>query len=444
MHSKRICIVGSGYVGLVTGAGLAKLGHTVVCVDINEAKIDNLRRGKISFYEQDLPQLVQEGISEERLLFTTDLAEGLRHTRYVIMAVDTPRGEEGGPDLTQVFQVVDQLGGLISEPIILIVKSTVPIGVFDKISARLAAHELQEGRDYELVSCPEFLAEGSAVKDFFHPTRTVVGARERGIAREVANLFYLVTGPRVFTDPKTAQLIKYASNSLLASRVAFINEIARVCEEVGVDVHDVARGVLLDARFGHGYLRAGIGFGGPCLPKDLAALAHTARQSGHTPVVCEAIALQNADQIRHTVERIASLLPQGGKAAVLGLAFKPGTSDVRNALSVPIVEGLVEKGFAVTATDPWAVGEVSSTLEASGVRCVDSVAEAVRGSDVQVFLTPWPEYVKLDFHELRGLVAAPSVFDGPGMFDPETVIQAGFQYSGIGRLNVRPNLAIEE
>lgn len=444
MTSENICIVGTGYVGLVTGAGLANLGHNVICMDIDAKRIESLQNGHIPFFEKDLPILVHDGIHSDHLHFTTFLEEGLRDAQYVIIAVATPQAETGEPDLCQLYNAVDQLTNLTTRKLYIIVKSTVPVGCFKELRQRIHGKPNVDQELFEFVSCPEFLAEGTAVHDFFFPTRTIVGASNEKIARAVGSLFQTLPGPRIYTTPETAQLIKYASNSFLAVRVAFINEIACICEQFGVDVHDVSRGMLFDERLGKGYMRAGIGYGGACLPKDLAALTYTASQSAYHPELCLATAAQNEKQLNHAIERICELASEGERVAIFGVAFKAGTSDVRNSLSTLVIKRLMEKKRIVVATDPEAIDYARSYIESLGAEVEYNPWKAATGSHAQAFLTAWPEYEHLDLRRLREVVASPKIFDGPGIFKSDHVRQAGFHYIGIGRIETNTWMIVEK
>ncbi|MBD3311041.1 MAG: nucleotide sugar dehydrogenase [Candidatus Magasanikbacteria bacterium] len=434
----EVCILGTGYVGLVTGVGLAHLGHQVVCVDIDEKKIDTLSAGRLPFYEDGLLELVQNGIYNGRLSFTTSLSKGLRKADYVFVAVATPPKESGEPDLSQLFSAVEEIAELSNGQLVVIIKSTVPVGCFKELGTILSQEELT------LVCCPEFLAEGAAVQDFFHPSRTIVGADDEKVARQVVALFDGVTGPRIYCDIETAQLIKYASNSFLASRIAFINELSRMCEYFGVDVRNVESGILLDPRFGNTYLQSGIGFAGPCLPKDLAALVHTAKTVGHDAIVCKAIEAQNQQQLDHAVKQICSLVETGDKIAVFGISFKAGTSDVRNSFSVEIIKRLEARGYNVVASDPVANDYAADYLKQLGIQVMENPWSTARGSAAQIFLTGWPQYRALDMNRLFKVVKSPRIFDGPGIFDQKVVEEIGFQYLGIGRVGTSRRLVIVE
>jgi len=439
---KKVCMVGTGYVGLVTGAGLAKLGHDVTCVDVDAEKIKILQNGGIPFFEKDLLQLVHDGLYAGNLHFTTSLEEGIKETPYIFVAVATPQSSAGEPNLSQLFKVADSLAALTTDPKMVIIKSTVPIGSINDFNVRLKQGSAK-GKNFKLICCPEFLAEGSAVHDFFFSTRTIFGAPDEETAREVGRLFEGVSGPRIYTSIETAQLIKYASNSFLASRVAYINEISRICELFGVDVRHVEQGMLLDPRFGNSYLNASIGYGGACLPKDLAALIYTARSSGYEPLLCDAIAEQNKQQIQHTIDQICQMVGEGEKVTIFGISFKAGTSDVRNSLTIKIIQGLIDRFRIVVATDPEALEYASSLPEISAAILIKNPWEAANQSDAQVFLTSWPEYKLLNLERLYKVVNKARIFDGPGIFDPQVVERIGFKYIGIGRVKANKMMVID-
>jgi len=439
-----VCIVGTGYVGLVTGAGLAKLGHSVMCVDNNHAKIDGLKHGVMPFFEADLVGLVQEGVYEGRLDFTTSFDDGIRDAQFVIVAVATPQMSSGDPDLSQLKVVITDLRQIAKQHLTVIVKSTVPIGAFKMIREMLKTQTAGQS-SLALVACPEFLVEGTAVWDFFHPTRTIFGADTEQEARNVGVLFESIPGPRIYTTVETAVLIKYASNSFLASRIAFINEIAQIAERHGVDVHDVSRGILLDERFGKGYLTAGMGFGGACLPKDLAALTYTALQAGILhPILCEAITHQNSVQFTHSIELIESVLKGGNRRiTVFGVSFKAGTSDVRSSIPVRVAKTLRDRGHTVIVTDPAALDFAHEELTNLGLICEANPWVAAKDSEAQLFLTGWPEYRLLDLRRLKQVVTRAAIFDGPGVLDPDSVRSAGFTYVGVGRINSSGHMRIQ-
>lgn len=427
----EIVVVGTGFVGLVTGAGLAQLGHRVICVDTDEDKINKLNSDVMPFYEEGLDQLVREHrLYSRRLEFTNNLREVIERgrRRYIILAVPTPQSDNGCADLSYVESVLWELSKYTQANILAIIKSTVPVGCFNKLKKIFSNSEYH----IELVSCPEFLAEGSAVYDFFHPSRIIVGTNKKQIAQEVLNLFEGLDAPRMITTPEEAQLIKYGANAGLHMKVCFINALARICEGNGADVHVVSAGIQYDKRFGNGYLRAGVGAAGPCLPKDLSEVIFSAKQAGIAPHFFEAIAAQNLDQLMHVKERISDLTGSASKLTIYGMAFKTGTSDVRNSRSIHIVKMLVDEGHHVTVNDPIALDEAKRLLPKQ-VICEQDPIAAAHGASVVAFLTAWEHYAKLDLRELRKVVAHPNLFDAPGIFVPEKVREAGFNYSGIGR-----------
>jgi len=425
----KVCMVGTGYVGVVTGAGLASIGHDVVGVDIVEEKIKKLQRGRAPFHERGLNELLRKGIRENRLHFTTKIQEGLRGCKYAIVAVPTPANRDGSPDLKFVYSVLDDIAKHAHNGLRIIVKSTVPVGCFADLRKRLKEH----GKTYELVSNPEFLAEGTAVKDFLEPSRTIVGARTRPIARSVDRLYKDIPGPHMLTTPETAQFIKYVSNVMLALRVSFINLIAVLCERFpGVDVLEVSKGVLMDPRAGKGYLLPGVGYSGACLPKDLEALIYSALQVGVDIGFLRAIHTQNTQQLHRVVGKICKMVPRGGKVAAFGLAFKAGTSDVRYSRPMEIIRELAVRDRIVVGTDPVAVND-EARRELPGIELTRDPYKAAAVADCIAILTGWPQYSHMRLSRLAQVVASKQLFDGPGIFDPRKVIAAGFSYSGIGR-----------
>lgn len=443
-ESQQICVVGAGHVGLVTAAGLAKLGHRVTCVDISLQLIALLGEGIIPFHEAGLPELVAEGLHDGRLTFTCSLVDALEHAKYVFVAVATPRGRDSAPDLSQIHQVLTDLAEALRQPAIIIIKSSVPPQLFPELRD-LLERRLVEGRDFELVFCPEFLAEGSAVRDFFHPARTIVGAEREQTAHRVGRLFADIGGKTIYTTPASAALMKFASNAFLASRVAFINEIAALCERLSVDVQHVSEALLLDPRLGDGYLDAGIGFSGPCLSKDLSALCHSGAVAGERMPLCDAIARQNDEHLQRIVGILTVMCPAGGTITIFGLSFKAGTSDVRNSRSMELIGALAAKGYTVVATDPEALEPASAVLGDLDISLIRDPIEAARGSDLQAFMVPWPVYQTIDLARVRGVVRVPRIFDGPRVFSLGQAQSFGFEYRGIGRVYEKvPHFAFEK
>jgi UDPglucose 6-dehydrogenase len=426
----RIAVFGAGYVGLVTGACFADLGHEVVVRDILPERIEDLRAGRVPIHEPGLEDLLKR--SAERLTFTLDVREALDGAEFAFVAVGTPPTYSGDADLSAVWTVVDELPRL-ERTLTLVMKSTVPVGTGDKVRANLDARGLT-GIGY--VSNPEFLAEGTAVSDFTRPDRVVVGAFEAEHAARVAALYDGIETTIVTTDVASAEMIKLAANAFLTTRISFINEIANVCELVGADVMDVARGVGLDHRLGSHFLRAGVGWGGSCFGKDVSALKQLAGNSGYHFQLLSAVIEVNELQKRRVVAKLEKHL---GKLrdrciAVLGLAFKPGTDDLRDAPSLVLASRLLAEGAEVRAWDP--VADASHLLH--GVTFCDSYLEAVQGADAAVIVTEWPELVGLLAPETRDAMRNPLIVDGRNLLDPAAARAAGFRYEGVGRPSPSP------
>jgi UDPglucose 6-dehydrogenase len=421
----RIGIFGAGYVGLVTGACLADLGHDVVVRDVVTERIERLRAGDVPIYEPGLDEVLER--NRERISFTLDVVEAVNGADFVYVAVGTPPTYSGDADLTSVWAVVDELPDDIAGHPIVVMKSTVPVGTGAHVRARLDARGL---RTVGYVSNPEFLAEGSAVSDFMAPDRIVVGAFDPEDADLVVELHAGIRAEVVRTDVASAELVKLAANAFLSTRISFINEIANVCELVGADVVDVARGVGLDHRLGPHFLHAGIGFGGSCFPKDVTALKQLAGNSGYPFLLLQAVWEVNELQKRRVVQKLQKRLGglRGRTIALLGLAFKPNTDDMREAPSRVIAYRLLAEGAEVRAWDP-----VAHPDDLHGVEICDTVLEAVSGADAAVVVTEWPELRELATPEVRDTMAVPLIVDGRNLFDPERAIAAGFVYEGIGR-----------
>src|SRR5579884_446530 len=421
----RIGIFGAGYVGLVTGTCFAELGHDVVVRDIIPARIESLRAGEIPIYEPGLDDLVER--NRERLTFTTTVAEAIDGADFLYVAVGTPPTHSGDADLSAVWSVVEELPNVGGNPIV-VMKSTVPVGTGDKVRAALDARGLAH---IGYVSNPEFLAEGTALHDFMHPDRIVIGAFDPEDGDRVESLHAGLESPVVRCDVASAEMVKLAANAFLSTRISFINEIANVCELVGADVEAVAKGVGLDHRLGPHFLRAGIGFGGSCFPKDVSALKQLAGNSGYHFQLLSAVIEVNELQKRRVVAKLQKHLGRlrGKTIALLGLAFKPNTDDMREAPSLVIAGRLVAEGAEVRAWDPVADG---STIP--GVHVCDSVQDAVHGADAAVVVTEWPQLrEQLPTEETRTAMARPLIVDGRNLLDPAVVRAAGFAYEGIGR-----------
>jgi UDPglucose 6-dehydrogenase len=421
-----IGVIGTGYVGLVTAAGFAELGCEVWCVDIDESKIERLRRGEVPIYEPGLEELLARNSS--RLHFSTELSGALEHAKLLFVAVGTPPTHSGDADLSAVHAVVDAIPA--SEDHALVMKSTVPCGTGAALK-RTFGEQGKNGLGY--VSCPEFLKEGSAVKDFLHPDRVVVGDDGGWAGDAVVELYSPLDAPLVRTDIASAEMVKLASNAFLATKISFINEIANVCEETGADVVEVARGMGLDDRIGAKFLQAGIGFGGSCFPKDVDALKQLAGNSGYHFQLLTAVIEVNELQKRRVIGKLQKHLGGlvGKRVALLGLAFKPNTDDMREASSLVLSARLNADGALVSAYDP--VAEEQARAVVKGITFADSPLDAVRGADAAVLVTEWSELVGLDWKQVAEAMSGDLIVDGRNALDPEAVRAAGLSYEGIGR-----------
>jgi UDPglucose 6-dehydrogenase len=426
----EICVIGVGYVGLVTGACLAELGHQVSCLDIDADKIAALRVGRVPFYEPGLAELVARMLAAGRLRFTTSYAEAVPAAEFVFIAVNTPAGAEGQADLMAVRSAVRALAPLLRPGAVIVNKSTVPIGTGDLVAWLVARHTRVP---FSVVSHPEFLREGSALADFRHPDRMVFGSQDRAAAERVAALYGELRCPVIITDIRTAEMIKYASNAYLATRISFINEIAAICERLGADVTEVARGMGYDRRIGHHFLQAGIGWGGSCFPKDVRALIHMAAASGSHPQLLRAVVEINHDQRLRVVQKLQALLGslEERVVALWGLAFKPNTDDLRNAPALELAELLRHEGCLLRAYDPVAMERARALLP--GVTLCGDAYEAATGADAVVLVTEWDEFRRLDLPRLRALMRTPVLVDGRNALDPAAVRACGIVYAGVGR-----------
>jgi len=431
----HIAMIGTGYVGLVSGACFADFGHQVVCVDKDKGKIDGLNSGRMPIWEPGLEALVKANVERGRLSFTTELAAGVEGAEAVFIAVGTPaRRGDGHADLTYVFDAIRELAKLIKPGTVVVTKSTVPVGTGDTISAIL----VEEGATgVSVASNPEFLREGAAIRDFKIPDRIVVGAEDdkaRDVLREIYRPLFLNQAPILFTGRRTAELTKYAANAFLATKISFINEIANLCEAVDADVQDVARGIGLDNRIGPKFLHAGPGYGGSCFPKDTLALLQTANLAGVEQQIVSAVVKVNDERKEAMAERLVRALGgsvKGKSIGVLGLAFKPNTDDMREAPSIPLVKALVEQGAKVTAFDPVAREQAEQLL--SGIAYAEDPYGAVDGADAVVVVTEWDEFRALDLDTLAARMHGKVLVDLRNVWDPQEAQRAGFIYVGIGR-----------
>ena len=430
---KVISVIGAGYVGLVTGTCFADLGNRVTCVDINEEKIATLNSGGMPIYEPGLEELVQRNVKAGRLLFTTSYAEGLKDAEFVFIAVGTPSGVDGEADLQYVRMAAESIAEQIQQPVVIVNKSTVPVGTGDWV-ADIIRRKRPDGPEFAVVSNPEFLREGSAISDFLSPDRVVLGSLDPEAAEKVAQIHLPLRAPIVVTDLRTAEMIKYASNAFLATRISFINEIASICEELGADVKEVAAGMGYDKRIGHRFLDAGLGYGGSCFPKDVKALEYMASIHGCHPQLLRAVMEINRDQRRQVVQKLRHLLGgtlQDKVVGLLGLAFKPNTDDMREAPSVEIAHLLEHEGAKVRAYDPVSMGNARRMLP--GVTLCDDPYELAKGCEAIVVVTEWNEFKHLDMGRIKQMMRIPIVVDGRNIYDPERMQALGFTHRGMGR-----------
>ncbi len=433
----NICVVGVGYVGLVTGTCFAELGLNVTCMDNDATKIEMLKQGKVPIYEPGLEEMVKKNAREGRLHFTTDIKEGVTQALVVFIAVGTPQGDDGAADLQYVWEVARAIGENMDDYKVVVTKSTVPVGTGQKVAAVIREHQRQP-INFDVVSNPEFLREGSAIEDFMRPNRVVIGAdsdQAKAIMKDLYSPLYLIETPFVVTNVETAEMIKYASNAFLATKISFINEMANICELVGADVNVVAKGMGLDRRIGPKFLHAGPGFGGSCFPKDTAAIARLAKEKGYTFRIVEAVMEVNRRQRLVMVEKIKKAL--GGEVAdktiaCLGLTFKPNTDDMRDAPSLVIIPELIKAGAVVRAFDPAGMDMARPLLPAEVVYCADSY-QTCEGADALVILTEWNQFRNLDWARVQEAMTGKVVVDLRNVYKPARMRELGLDYHSVGR-----------
>jgi UDPglucose 6-dehydrogenase len=431
----KICVIGTGYVGLVAGAGFADMGNDVVCCDVDAAKIEGLKNGVMPIYEPGLDKLVMLNVSEGRLAFTTDVAHGVAGAEVILLAVGTPPGPDGSADLSFILKAAEQVGTALTGWAVVVTKSTVPVGTGDKIEAvikKVAKHE------FAVTSNPEFLKEGDAVSDFMKPDRVVVGTENKRAIETLRALyapFTRTTDRMLVMDRRSAELTKYAANSMLATRISFMNDLANLCELLGADIELVRKGMGSDARIGPKFLFAGPGFGGSCFPKDLRAAISTGREVGYKLEVLDAVVAVNERQKQRLGEKIVAHFAgdlAGKRIAVWGLAFKPGTDDIREAPALALIDRLLAAGATVTATDPVAIEAVRKQL-GDRIAYDESHYGCVEGADALALVTEWHEFRRPSFERLKAAMRQPVVFDGRNVWNPAELRAAGFTYYGIGR-----------
>jgi UDPglucose 6-dehydrogenase len=438
----KVSIVGTGYVGLVTGACLADVGNHVLCLDVDERKIAMLKRGEIPIFEPGLREIVKANAAAGRLSFTTDPAEGARYGRVQMIAVGTPPGEDGSADLKYVLAAARAIATHMDGPRVVVDKSTVPVGTADKVRAQIAKTLAGRGEEiaFSVVSNPEFLKEGAAVEDFMRPDRIVIGADDAGAIETMRELYapFQRNHERLqVMDIRSAELTKYAANAMLATRISFMNELALLAERLGADIEHVRKGIGSDPRIGYHFLYPGAGYGGSCFPKDVTALLRTAQENGLDLKVVRAVEEANDRQKGVLVEKITRRFGEnlaGRRIALWGLAFKPNTDDMREAPSRVIIDGLLARGATVTAFDPVAMPEARHLYAAEPrVRFAEDALEAAGGADALAIITEWKAFRSPDFDELRRRLASPVIFDGRNLYEPAAVRAHGFEYFPIGR-----------
>ncbi|HEV8306046.1 MAG TPA: UDP-glucose/GDP-mannose dehydrogenase family protein [Methylomirabilota bacterium] len=434
----NIAVVGTGYVGLVTGAVFADLGNDVVCVDKDGAKIGMLHAGQMPIYEPGLEELVQRNVADGRLGFTTDLSQAVRRSDIIFIAVGTPPKASGESDLSAVEEVALGIARSLDRYKVIVNKSTVPVGTGDVVRDIIARNR-RRPVEFDVVSNPEFLREGSAIEDTLRPDRIVIGAPNQQVAMTLLELYAPLERPMIITDVPSAEMIKYASNSFLATKISFINAIANICELAGADVTQVVKGMGLDPRIGSAFLQPGLGYGGSCFPKDTDSLIQNASALGYEFRLLRSVVDINRDRAQRFVALIRKVLaPLDDRViAVLGLAFKPKTDDMRDARSIEVVKHLLEGGARVRAYDPVAMAN-AKTLLPPGVEYCQSSYEAAEGADAAAIVTEWNEFKLLNLERLRGVMRRPLIFDGRNIYEPERMRRLGFEYHSIGRRAVYP------
>ena len=444
----NIAMIGTGYVGLVSGTCFAEMGNRVVCIDIDEEKIDRLQNGQLPIYEPDLEHYFRRNTEEGRLTFSTDLAEGVAHAELIFLALPTPPGEDGSADLSYVLQAAGDIAELIANEDedryrLVINKSTVPVGTADRVQNVMEQAGLQAGETFDVVSNPEFLREGVAVDDFLKPDRVVIGTSSDRAADTMTRLyepFVRQGNPIVVVDERSAEMIKYAANSILATRISFMNEIANLCEKVGANVDKVRLGMSKDHRIGRHFLYAGIGFGGSCFPKDVQALARTGRAHDYDFKILDSVLEVNDRQRRLLAERVIEYFDgdvSGNKVALWGLAFKPNTDDIREAPSHVIIRALLEAGAEVVGYDPEAV-DTTRRVFGDAIDYADGMYDALDDADALVICTEWNAFRRPDLADVRNRLSEPVIFDGRNVFEPKRMAEMGFIYSSIGRPSLPP------
>jgi UDPglucose 6-dehydrogenase len=436
---KKIAVVGTGYVGLVTGTCFAETGNQVICIDIDEAKVERMRHGKVPIYEPNLDVLFERNLSAERLVFTTSLEEGIKDAEIIFLALPTPPGEDGSADLRYILGVADQLGHLLSDYAVIVDKSTVPVGTADKVREAISKNARCQ---FDVVSNPEFLREGFAVSDFMKPDRVVIGAsseRARKVMEQLYKPFVRQGNPIIFMDERSAELTKYAANSFLATKITFMNEVANFCELVNADVDKVRIGIGSDERIGKRFLFPGIGYGGSCFPKDVQALVKSGKEKEFDFRILQAVIEVNEDQKKVLLPKVKNYFRgnlSGKKIAIWGLAFKPDTDDIREAPALEIIEDLLKQGAEISSFDPEAMPNVKQRF-GDKIAFSDSEYDALHNADALIICTEWGIFRNPDFVRMAKIMKDTVIFDGRNLFDVDEMTDKGFYYSSIGRRTIQ-------
>ncbi len=441
----KVAVIGTGYVGLVTGTCFSDMGNDVWCIDIDEKKIEGLKNGILPIYEPGLEEMVKMNFNEGRLRFTTDIKEGIADALFAFIAVGTPPGEDGSADLQHVLGVARDIGRNMEKYLIVIDKSTVPVGTAERVRTAIREELEKRGRgdlEFDMVSNPEFLREGDALEDFIRPDRIVIGTdnvRTAELMRELYTTF-VRKGDRIqIMDIVSAEMTKYAANAMLATRISFMNELSHLCEKTGADIENVRRGIGSDSRIGNAFLYAGIGYGGSCFPKDVKALVHTLKENGFDPTILNAVEEVNKTQRKIFIEKILGNMGEnlaGKTITVWGLAFKPQTDDMREAPSIDIINELKGKGAFIKAYDPIATDTARDILGDGNIEYHTNNYEALKDADALVLVTEWHHFRRPDFEKMKSLMKKPVIFDGRNQYEPQKMKERGFTYHSIGRGSV--------
>ena len=434
-----LSIIGSGYVGLVTGACFADVGHNVICVDNDPRKVEALQAGKVPIYEPGLEEVINRNVAAQRLRFTGSIKEGVDNSQVVFIAVPTPQQPDGHVDLSFIEKVAREIAGVLSDYRVIVDKSTVPVKTGEKVAESIKRYN-RHGAKFDVVSNPEFLREGCAVADLMHPDRIVIGAQSEHAIDLMKKVYEPFMAPILVTDINSAELIKHAANSFLALKISYINAVSAICEASGADVEKVADGIGMDRRIGRNFLNAGIGYGGSCFPKDIAAFIKISEQLGVPFHLLKEVQRINASQKDRflTAIRDALWVLREKKIAVWGLTFKPDTDDIRSSVAIDLVADMLREGAQVTAYDPKGMEKAREVKEIAGATFAESALEAVDGAEALVVATEWDEFANVDLAAVKEKMATPIVFDGRNLFDPQTMATLGFQYTSIGRHRVVP------